>query len=109
MPIDLGAARTAFAGLAVPADRQIGRLLRLDLVHDVEHDHALVRGDRVGHEVSARSVAAPHPDLNVGHQSSPAATGVFAPVAASPEGLSSPSRARSSAGTLAIGSLVMTR
>src|SRR6266568_8045862 len=105
--VHFGAARTAFPRLAVPAHREVGRLLRLNAVHDIEHHHALVGLDLVGHEVAARSVAAPDPDLNVGHQSSPAATAVLAPVAASPVGLSSPRRALSSAGTFGIGSVVM--
>src|SRR4029077_918446 len=108
MAVHLGAARTALSCLAVPAHREVGRLLRLDAVDDVEHDHALVRRHLVRHEVAARSVATPHPDLDVGHQSSPAAaTGAFAPVAASPDGLSSPRSALSSAGTSGIGSVVM--
>ena len=34
-------------GLAVPAAREVGRLLGLDLVHGVEHDHALADLGRV--------------------------------------------------------------
>src|SRR5437867_1890136 len=109
MPVHLGAARTAFACLAVPAHRKVRSVLGLDAMYHVEYDHALVRRDLVRHEVAAGSVAAPDPDLNHGHQSSPAATGVFAPVAATPEGLSSPRSALSSAGTLGMGSVVITR
>src|SRR5262245_28132618 len=39
--VDLRRARTALAGLAVPAHREVGRRLGLHLVHGVEHDHAL--------------------------------------------------------------------
>ncbi len=39
--VDLGRARAALAGLAVPPHRQVRRLLRLDLVDDVEHHHAV--------------------------------------------------------------------
>ncbi len=38
--VDLGGAGAALAGLAVPADGQVAGLLGLDLVNDVEHDHA---------------------------------------------------------------------
>ena len=43
VPVHLGGARSALAGLAVPADGQVVGLLRLDLVNRVQHDHA--RGD----------------------------------------------------------------
>ena len=39
--VDLGRARAALARLAVPAHGQVAGLLGLDLVHGVEHDHAL--------------------------------------------------------------------
>ena len=39
--VDLGRARPALARLAVPAHGQVVGLLGLDLVHGVEHDHAL--------------------------------------------------------------------
>ena len=42
--VDLGRARPALAGLAVPANGEIVRLLGLNLVDGVEHDHAF--GDR---------------------------------------------------------------
>ena len=40
LAVDLGRARSALAGLAVPAAREVGRLLGLNRVHRVEHDHA---------------------------------------------------------------------
>ena len=67
MPVYLSAARSALPRLAVPADREVGRILRLDAVHDVQYVHALVRRDLVRHEVPAGSVAAPDPYLDVGH------------------------------------------
>ena len=42
--VDLGGARAALAGLAVPAAREVGSLGRLETVHDVEDD--LTLGDR---------------------------------------------------------------
>ena len=39
LAVDLGRARAALPRLAVPAHREIVGLLRLDLVHRVEHDH----------------------------------------------------------------------
>ena len=45
--VDLGGAGAALPCLAVPAHRQIGRLLGLDGVHGIEHDHPLSRGDLV--------------------------------------------------------------
>ena len=41
LAVDLRRARAALAGLAVPAHGQVRRLLGLDLVHGVEHDHAV--------------------------------------------------------------------
>ena len=41
--VDLGRARAALAGLAVPAHGEVVGLLGLDLVDGVEHDHALGR------------------------------------------------------------------
>src|SRR5688572_18929541 len=38
--IDFGRARATFARLAVPTDRQIGRLMRLDIMNCVEHNHS---------------------------------------------------------------------
>src|SRR6185436_13385435 len=39
-PIDLRRTRPALARLAIPPAREIRRLLRLDLMHRIEHDHA---------------------------------------------------------------------
>ena len=40
--VDLGAARAALGRLAVPADREVGRLVALDPVEGVEDDHPLL-------------------------------------------------------------------
>src|SRR5256712_13216108 len=55
--VDLGAARAALAGLAVPADGEAGRGLRLDPMHDVEDDHPLVGLDGVVLERALRGAA----------------------------------------------------
>src|SRR5690348_6650614 len=60
LPVDLGRTRSALAGLAVPADREVVRLVGLDLVNRVEDDHAFGDGRRVVHELAGRIVAAPH-------------------------------------------------
>ena len=54
LAVDLRRARAALAGLAVPAHREVGRLLGLDLVHGVEHDHAF---GHLGVEGLERAVA----------------------------------------------------
>ena len=51
--VHLGAARSAFAGLAVPAHREVGRVGRLDPMHDIEHDHPGVRRHGKLHELAA--------------------------------------------------------
>src|SRR6478736_1077630 len=63
--VDLGAARTALAGLAVPTHREVTRLGGLDAVDDVEHDLALVDLDGVVDELAAVGVAAPDPEPRV--------------------------------------------
>src|SRR5262249_35214177 len=55
-------ARSALAGFAVPADGEIVRLLRLDLMHGVEDDHAFRDLGRVVTELAAAAVAAPDPE-----------------------------------------------
>src|SRR5438552_4338853 len=57
--VDLGRARPALAGLAVPAHGQVGGLLGLDAVDGVEHDHALRDLGGVVHEAAALGVATP--------------------------------------------------
>ena len=66
LAVDLGAARAAATRLAVPAHREIGLLLRLDLVDGVEDDHAGVGLDLVLLELAAAldlRVGAPDPEL----------------------------------------------
>ena len=60
--VDLGAARAALAGLAVPAHRQVAGLGGLQPVDDVEDDLALVDLDGVVLQLAAVGVAAPHPE-----------------------------------------------
>ncbi len=59
LAVDLGAARAALAGFAVPAHGEVGRTQRLDLVDDVEDDHPLVGRHGVGLVLAARLGAAP--------------------------------------------------
>src|SRR5262245_36296989 len=58
LPVDLGAARAALPGLAVPADGEIVRLGPLDPVNHVEDDHPLLERDPVLVELPALRVAA---------------------------------------------------
>ena len=55
LAVDLGAARAALGRLAVPADRQVGGLVALDLEHRVEHDHPVLELDVEIHQLAARS------------------------------------------------------
>src|SRR5262249_16072847 len=59
LAVDLGGARAALAGLAVPAHGEVVGLVGLHPVHRVEHDHALGDGRDVVLELPARPVAAP--------------------------------------------------
>ena len=61
--VDLGAARAALAGLAVPPDRQVPGLGGLQPVQHVQNHLALVHGNRVVREPAAGLVAAPHPQV----------------------------------------------
>ena len=66
--VDLGAARPALRGLAVPADREVGRLVTLDPVEGIEDDHPLL--DRDVELVEMRvlaGLAAEDPQVRVGH------------------------------------------
>ena len=63
--VDLGAARAALAGLAVPPHREVAGLGGLQPVDDVEHHLALVHLDGVVHELAALGVAAPDPELRL--------------------------------------------
>ena len=65
--VDFRRARAALAGLAVPAAGEIGRLLRLDRVHGVEHDHALADLGRVLLEAALAVLAAPELERERGH------------------------------------------
>src|SRR5215212_3175964 len=56
--VDLRAARAAVGGLAVPAHRQVGGLLRLNCEHRVEDDHALDQRYLVIDLLAALGVAA---------------------------------------------------
>ena len=51
--VDFRRARAALAGLAIPAAREVVRLLRLDFVDDIEHDHAFGDFRGVIHEFAA--------------------------------------------------------
>src|SRR5262249_30497024 len=66
--VDLRRARTAFAGLAVPAHGKVRGLRLLQAVDDVEHHLALVDLDLVVDKCTAFEVAAPHPHVRrIGH------------------------------------------
>src|SRR5215467_11138127 len=60
-PVDLHRAGPALAGLAVPADRQVAGLGRLEAVQDVQHNLALVDLDLVVGELPLPGVAPPDP------------------------------------------------
>ena len=67
--VDLGGARAALAGLAVPADGQVGSLRGLQPMDDVEDDLALVDLDLVVGEFPGARVPAPDPQRHlVAHQ-----------------------------------------
>ena len=57
--VDFGRARSTLAGLAVPSHREVGCLLRLNAVHRVQNNHALLDGCCVILECAARGVSAP--------------------------------------------------
>src|SRR5262249_10727436 len=65
--VDLGRARPALPRLAVPADREIRRLRRLDLVDRVEHDHPGDDVDGVVLEMPAGFVRPPDLERRLGH------------------------------------------
>ncbi len=62
LPIDLCRARAALARLAIPAHREIVCLLRLDLMHGVENDHAFIRLGDVVVQRAAAVRTAPQPE-----------------------------------------------
>ena len=65
--VDLGRARAALPRLAVPPHGQVAGLLGLDLVHGVEHDHALADLGRVVAKRALRLVAAPDAEGSLRH------------------------------------------
>ena len=66
--VDLGAARAALGGLAVPADGEVGRLVALDPVQGVEDDHPLLDRDVELVEVALLAgAAAEDPEVCVRH------------------------------------------
>src|ERR1700735_564702 len=58
--IDLRRARAALAGLAIPAHRQVGRLVRLDVVERIQHDHSRGNGDAVRDGLPTLAVSPEH-------------------------------------------------
>src|SRR5918994_4593996 len=67
LSVDLRRARSALAGLAVPAAGQVWRLGRLDAVDGVEDDHPLRHVGRVVHVAAVGARAAPDPERGLGH------------------------------------------
>src|SRR5262245_12350635 len=65
--VHFGRAAAAATRLAVPPDREIRRLLGLDLVHRIEHHHAFAHLGRVVAVVAAGRVAAPDPEGGLAH------------------------------------------
>src|SRR6266702_5664719 len=63
--VDLGAARAALAGLAVPPDGEVAGLCGLQPVDDVEDDLALVDLDGVVAQLTALGVPAPDPEVRL--------------------------------------------
>ncbi|HXP15913.1 MAG TPA: hypothetical protein VN868_02345 [Terriglobales bacterium] len=55
--IDLGRARAALARFAIPADGQVRRLVRLDMVERIQHDHSRSHGHTVGDRLPAFAVS----------------------------------------------------
>src|SRR5580700_6137075 len=58
--VDLCRARAALARLAIPAHRQVGSLVRLNMVERIQHYHPRGNWDAVGGELSTRSVSPEH-------------------------------------------------
>ena len=59
---------TAFPGLAIPSTSQVVRLFRLNIVHGIEHNHALGYVGRVIVKLSAVCIAAPNLESRGGHR-----------------------------------------
>src|SRR5678815_448324 len=66
-PIHLRRTRPALTRFAIPPAREIGRLLRLDLMHRVEHDHAFAHLSGVVLKRAGLGVAAPDAEGGGGH------------------------------------------
>ena len=66
--VDFGGTGAALSGFAVPANGEVGSLLRLDAVHGVEDDHAFFDGGGVVGEGAGRGVSAPDAEGCVGHR-----------------------------------------
>ena len=60
-------ARTAFAGLAVPSQREVVRLFCLDLANGVQHHHARDGFNNVVDELAAGGVASPYTECGCAH------------------------------------------
>src|SRR5262249_35214086 len=69
-PVYLPRARAALPGLAVPAAGEIGRLLRLDAMHGVEHHHALADLGAVVLESPRAALPPPDPERRARHVAS---------------------------------------
>ena len=65
--IDFRRARSALASLAVPPHREVVRLLGLDPMHGVEHDHAFADFRRVVAEGALLPIAAPDSKRRLSH------------------------------------------
>jgi len=65
--VDFGGAGATFGGFAIPADGEIGRLMRLDRVERVENDHAGSERNFVIDGLAAGFVAAEDAKDCVGH------------------------------------------
>ena len=79
--VDLGAARPALAGLAVPAHGEVLRLRRLEAVDDVEDDLALVHLDLEVVQLAVVVRPSPDPELRgVPHHAPPSGSAVSSSV-----------------------------
>src|SRR5207247_1193447 len=71
LPVHLGGAGTAFAGLAVPPAGQVGGLGSLDAVDDVQDHHAGIRLHGVVLELAAFRVTPVNFEVNLTHAATP--------------------------------------
>jgi hypothetical protein len=65
--VDFSGAGAAFGGFAIPADGEVGRLMRLNGMKRVEDHHAFRQRDLIIHGSAAVAVAAEDSDGYVGH------------------------------------------